>query len=130
MKIDITQPLLSIEAIEKRKTDISMTYNKTRFLTWSIVIFTFCTALLGLNGILEASNAWKELSAKSEAHNVLVGAYRGCLFKFVSGSVEECHLLVKDYAQMKGFESELPIVLEDIYSMSNKTGPDEKAGKQ
>ena len=71
-------------------------------------------------------NAWNELQTKSSAHDILVGAYLGCRKKvFSAGSIEECQLVVKDYAELKGLKGELPIVLEDISSLSQAVLNDE-----
>lgn len=93
--------------------------NYFRLVMFLSIMFSIFMTWLIAGKLINQIDAWEVLKGKSEAHNVLVGAYRGCRDKFLSGgSIEECQLVVKEYAELKSMEAELPVVLEDISSLS------------
>lgn len=104
------------------RTDQQAEESRGTLALWAIIPAALIAGPILFNTVYvqyKSVSAWDSLRAKSEAHNVLVGAYRGCRNKVVSaGSIEECHLVVKDYAELKGLQSSLPQVLSDISSVS------------
>lgn len=92
---------------------------KVRIYAGLVVIALTTLFTILLIKISDQAATWNELKTRSEAHDVLVSAYRGCRTKlFASSSIEECHLVVKEYAELRGLENELPKVLKDIISTS------------
>lgn len=95
-----------------------------KIIMGSVAFFILFPSWMIFNALydrIKADSAWKDLRGKSEVHDVLVGAYRSCRDKWHNaGTTEECLLVVKDYAELKGYEAYIPSVLEDITRLSTK----------
>ena len=67
----------------------------------------------------KTNEMWEVLKSESGAHEIIVSAYRDCR---VSGrsSIAQCHLVAKDYAELKGVSLRFPEVLAEIEVTSQR----------
>jgi hypothetical protein len=63
--------------------------------------------------LAKAQEIWGVLSGKSEAHGIIVSAYRDCRVSD-RGSITQCHIVAKDYAELKAVGLKFPEVLAEI----------------
>ena len=89
------------------------------------VILGLVLAIPILTGSINKVQKIKEISARSDAHSVLIEAYRDCRQKILSGTRNECLIEMKSRADIDGISEEFEVVYMDLKSeiwASNKDG--------